>query len=109
MTRTPQDHLRDALEHLEILARHMTAGDLDEQTVTDAVCLRLAAAIESISKVPTDVREPVLGDRWRAIWATRNRIAHMYVLVDRRIIEETINHDVPAFRDAIITMLESLE
>ncbi|MBA3309853.1 MAG: DUF86 domain-containing protein [Nocardioidaceae bacterium] len=109
MSRTPQDHLHDALDHLEILARHMAAGDLDDQTVSDAVCLRLGAAIESVSKVPADVREPVLGDRWRAIWATRNRIAHLYVLVDRQIIEQTVDQDVPAFRDAIITMLESLD
>lgn len=48
MSRTPQDHLHDALDHLDILARHVSAGGLDNQTVTDAVSLRLAGAINSM-------------------------------------------------------------
>lgn len=51
----------------------------------------------------------MLGDQWKAIWATRNRIAHMYVLVDRQLIKQTVDHDLPSFHGAIVTMLKHVE
>lgn len=56
MKRVDQDALLDALSHLEALRGHMARSDLDDQTVADAVCLRLAAAIEAVSTIDVNVR-----------------------------------------------------
>ena len=47
MSRTDLEIAQDALDHLSVLRSHLTRGDLSDQTVADAVSLRLAAAIEA--------------------------------------------------------------
>lgn len=59
MSRTNAEHLANAKEHLRRLRGHLDRGDLDDDTVFDAVCMRLSAAIESVGAVdevvtPTD-------------------------------------------------------
>lgn len=44
MTRSDDELLAQALAHLEVLRSHLAAGDLADQTIADAVSLRLAAA-----------------------------------------------------------------
>jgi uncharacterized protein with HEPN domain len=94
-----------AREHLEILRSHLTRGDLDDAVVFDAVCLRLAAAIECVGAVDAAVRDDVFGTSWPAIASVRNRIAHSYVRVDREIIEATVISDLPGF-EAQLDLLE---
>ena len=97
MRRSDRELLADALGHLEVLRSHQTRHDLDDQTVADAVCLRLAAAIEAVANITADVRADAFGEEWPLIWATHNRIAHGYMLIDRSMIEATINKDLPGF------------
>ncbi len=54
MSRTDEELIRDALDHIEALKRHLTRGDLDDETVADAVSLRLAAAIEAVAEASPD-------------------------------------------------------
>jgi hypothetical protein len=65
--------IAEAREHLEILRSHLTRGDLDDAVVFDAVCLRLAAAIECVGAVDAAVRDDVFGTSWPVIASVRNR------------------------------------
>jgi len=56
VSRSDRELLTDALSHLEVLRDHQARRDLDDQTVADAVCLRLAAAIEAVANITVDVR-----------------------------------------------------
>lgn len=95
MTRTDRELIEDALDHIELLHRHMRRGDLADNTVADAVSLRLAAAIEALSRCSTEMRTRLFGDEWSLMWATRNRIAHGYAFVSIDVITSTVNDDVP--------------
>ena len=101
MSRSDTERLRDARFHLEILDSHMHKAWLDDQTVADAVCLRLASAIECVAAISPELRAQAFGDDWPLIWATRNRIAHGYATIDLSIIKATVRDDLPAFRSSI--------
>lgn len=101
MSRTDAELMSDALEHLRVLHLHLERSAINDQTVADAVSLRLAAAIESMSVASPELRDRLFGDRWQIMWATRNRIAHGYAYVDLTIIRATVEHDLPAFEAAL--------
>jgi len=61
VTRSDRELLADALNHLEVLRSHQARRDLDDQTVADAVCLRLAAAIEAVANMTPGVRADAFG------------------------------------------------
>ena len=97
MSRSDDELVSDALDHIEVLKRHLQRGDLGDETVADAVSLRLAAAIEAVSETSVEFCERTFGDEWKIIWATRNRIAHGYAYVDMSIIRDTVEQDLPDF------------
>jgi len=106
MSRSDRELLEDAAAHLLILRGHLDARGLDDQTVADAVSLRLAAAIESLAQCSDDVRNRLFGDDWPLMWATRNRIAHGYAFIDFSIIEATVEEDLPEIERAINAELD---
>ncbi|QPZ38712.1 HepT-like ribonuclease domain-containing protein [Paramicrobacterium chengjingii] len=97
MTRNDHELVCDALDHLAVLHQHLERSDLDDQTVADAVSLRLASAIEAISETSERFRDRTFGDDWKIIWATRNRISHGYAYIDMGLIRATVIHDLPDF------------
>jgi uncharacterized protein with HEPN domain len=101
VTRNNDELIGDALNHIAALRRHLERGDLADETVADAVSLRLAAAIEALSDLEPEVREHLFGEEWKVIWATRNRIAHGYAFVDLSVIQDTVENDLPAVHDRL--------
>ena len=106
MTRSDGELIRDALDHFRVLHLHMNRADLADQTVADAVSLRLGSAIESLSACSPGVRDRVFGGEWAVAWATRNRIAHGYAYVDLDIIRATVEHDLPRIEAALRAEVE---
>ncbi len=49
MTRTPEDALRDARTHFALMPQH-AQGDLADQLVIDAICMRLSAGVEALAR-----------------------------------------------------------
>lgn len=62
MTRTHRERLEIASYHLDVLASHLERKDFDDTLVLDAVCQRLGAAIEELSKLGPDVLTTEFGD-----------------------------------------------
>jgi len=95
VSRSDGQLITDALVHLSVLRTHLTRGDLADQTIADAVSLRLAATIEALANCSDALRRRAFGDDWALMWATRNRIAHGYAVVDMSILSATVEHDLP--------------
>lgn len=93
MTRTPEQALREARTHFELMLQH-SQGDLADQLVIDAVCLRLAAGVEALSGLDAATRDRLFGEAWPLMWGMRNRIAHGYLLVNAGILRRTLEHDI---------------
>lgn len=107
MTRTDNERVRDALEHLRVLHEHVARADLEDQTIADAVSLRLASAIDAVAACSPEVRERVFGEDWSIAWATRNRIPHGYAHIDLAIIRGTVEQDLPRIEAALRVVLSS--
>ena len=101
MRRSDEELVAEALMHLSVLRKHLLRGDLDDQTVADAVILRLAAAIEALANGTDELRTRAFGDDWPLIWATRNRIAHGYAYIDMSIVTVTVQQDLPWLEDRL--------
>lgn len=94
MTRTPGEALREARTHFALMSQH-AQGDLADQLVIDAVCMRLSAGVEALARLDTANRDRLFADAWPLMWGMRNRIAHGYLLVDTDIVRRTVQHDLP--------------
>lgn len=108
MTKDDAGHAAAALEHIAVLRTHAAATEADERLRFDAICMRLAAAIEDASRIGEEVRVRAFKGRWPAIWSTRNRITHGYALVSREVIEATVEHDLDEFEAALRSLASSL-
>jgi len=67
VTRSQTELIHEALEHLAALRRHLERGDLADETVIDAVGMRIAAMIETLSHADEPFRARVFGAQWRAM------------------------------------------
>ena len=99
MTRTPEESLREARTHFALMPA--AQGDLADQLVIDAVCMRLSAGVEALARLDTPTRDRLFGDAWPLMWGMRNRIAHGYLLVDTDIVRRTVQHDIPPIMASI--------
>ena len=77
MSERQDDVVRLALNHLTVLQSHLASGSLHNPVVLDAVCLRLASAIDVLNRLDSEQKATLFGDSWRAMLATRNIIAHV--------------------------------
>jgi uncharacterized protein with HEPN domain len=100
VTRRPEELLRDAMAHFELMQDY-AQRDLSEQLVVDAVCLRLSAGIEALAGLDASRREDLFGHAWPLMWGMRNRIAHGYLLVDADIARRTLEVDIPPIIESI--------
>jgi len=109
VSRTDAELLREAKDHLGRLRAHLDRGGIDDDTVFDAVCMRLSAAIECVNSIDPGVRAAGWGVEWSAIWSVRNRIAHGYFWIDRTIIDATVAIDLPEFETIVDALLADLD
>ncbi len=105
MSRTDEELVRDALDHIEILNHHLTQGTMEEPIISDAVCLRLSASIESISQTSAEFRDRYFVEQWHLMKATRNLISHGYSFVDNEVIRDTVVKDLPGVEAKLRTAL----
>lgn len=108
MSRSEQETLADALLHLTRLDHYATL-DLDQDVVVDAIAMRLAAMIDSLSALPPDVLANLFGGTWPAMRGMRNRIAHGYHTVNPDVLRITVSAELPHIRKTIEHRLHSHE
>ena len=108
MSRTDDELVRDALDHLEVLRQHLSKGSFDDPVIFDAVNMRLSAAVETISQTSNWLRETYFGESWRFMKSMRNRISHGYSLLDLELVQGTIDGEVPYFEAQLRQALEDI-
>lgn len=101
MSRSSQEVLQEAHIHFELVLNHARRGDVLDQLVVDAICMRLSAGVEVLGRLDPKVRDELFGDGWPLMWGMRNRIAHGYLLVDPTIIRRTLETDIPVILSQI--------
>jgi uncharacterized protein with HEPN domain len=94
VSRTDREHLTDALLHFDKAAAYARGSEFDDKTI-DAVCMRIAAAVDSLAKVTPSLRDDLFGDAWPVMRGMRNRIAHTYAMVESSVVAATVASDVP--------------
>lgn len=105
MTDKEQRNVESALHHLDVLKSYLEQGTMDDPVLFDAVCLRLGASIEVAAKLSEEARARAFGTTWKAIWSTRNRIAHAYEYIDPELIRSTVEGDLAAYEVALRGLL----
>lgn len=104
MSRSNAERVEISIKHINIAQSHLERGPLEDQMVFDAVCQRLASAIEEISPLDGDVLDAVFGDSWHLIRAMRNAIVHNYEFVSPDAIQRTFDQEIPRFLGSLETI-----
>lgn len=106
MSRSDEELVRDALEHIAVLQSHLERGTMDDLVIADAVNMRLSAAIESLSQASPELRDTYFAEDWKLMWVTRNRISHGYSFVDQSLIQLTVVNRLPGLERRLHCALE---
>ncbi|WNM26406.1 DUF86 domain-containing protein [Demequina capsici] len=104
MSREPHERLADALLHFDRATAYGANGVATELEI-DAICMRLASGLESLSRLPEEIRTELFGSTWAAMWGMRNRIAHTYAQVEAPVVIATLEEDRPHIRTLIVDYL----
>jgi uncharacterized protein with HEPN domain len=106
VSRNPVDNLGLTLDHLAVLEQYLDGSDLSASMTFDAVCMRLSAAIEALSRVPAEWLVAEFGAEWPRIRATRNAIAHVYDEVDETQIHRVVSFALPRFTAGVRNLVD---
>lgn len=109
MSRTTEELLAEAVSHLDAMHRHLQRGSIDDETIADAVSLRLAAMIEALHRGAPELTTVLFGDDWSVIWGMRNRIAHGYAWIDIETVRVTVDEDLPTVEAVLRARLAQAE
>lgn len=109
MSRATNELLAEALAHLDAMHRHLARRSIDDETVADAVSLRLAATIDVLHRGAPELTTELFEEEWPVIWGMRNRISHGYAWIDYDTVQATLEEDVPALEAKLRALFEQLQ
>lgn len=86
----------------------MTRADFEcNETVVQAVLYNLIVIGEAAINIPSDVKERLPELPWRLMGDMRNLIAHQYFQIDREIVWDTIQNNLPQLIEPLQKLLDS--
>ena len=100
------DHARETVS----LAQGKSRGDLDEDRLLNLALVRLLEIIgEAANRVPNEeqLKHPQIP--WSQIVSLRNRLIHSYDAVDKDMLWQIIEHDVPRLIATLAVILAEEE
>ncbi len=104
-----QDILR-AINSIQQCTTGMTRADFESnETVAQAVLYNLIVIGEAAVNIPTDIQEQLPELPWRLMSNMRNLIAHEYFRVDREIVWDTVQNNLPQLIEPLQKLLDSEE
>jgi uncharacterized protein with HEPN domain len=109
--RSDRDRLLDMLEMCDLLIEHASdAETLATDPVVQAAAQRWIEVLgEAATHLSDDLRSAHPEIPWREIVGSRVILAHAYFHVDQNIIGDVVKRDVPAIRDDLKTIVDSLD
>ena len=85
----------------------MTREDFEaDETVIQAVLYNLIVIGEAATNIPTATQERHPEIPWRLMSNMRNLIAHEYFRVDREIVWDTVQNNLPRLIEPLQTLLD---
>ena len=75
--------------------------------VVQAVLYNLIVIGEAAANIPTDIQERLPELPWRLMSDMRNIIAHEYFQVDREIVWDTVQNNLPRLIEPLQKLLDS--
>jgi uncharacterized protein with HEPN domain len=110
--RNPAERLRDILEAIAAIERHLngdkTAFEHDE--LRHAWFLRHLQIIgEAARALPAEVRNLAPEIPWPKIIGMRNVLVHGYFDIDTEIVWQAVTADLPVLKPAVVSLLERVE
>jgi uncharacterized protein with HEPN domain len=96
------EDILDAIDEVETFVSGMELETFraDFKTVR-AVELNLIIIGEAASRIPDDIQTAYPDIPWSFMKAMRNRLVHAYFNVDRRILWDTVQDDLPPLKAAL--------
>lgn len=86
----------------------MTQADFESNEMAfQAVLYNLIVIGEAAINIPSDIQERLPEIPWRLMSAMRNLIAHEYFQVDREIVWDTIQNNLPQLIEPLQKLLDS--
>ncbi len=76
-----------------------------DQMFQDACCMCVVQIGELAARLSDQIKGEAASIPWRVIKDTRNFYVHSYGEIDVLSVWETLNHDIPALRDACASIL----
>ena len=112
-SRAYADYLRDILDAISKIQQFVTGVNEDSFVQDDekayAVVLALEMIGEAAKQIPASERKRYPQIPWREIIGMRDKIAHQYFGVNRRLVWQTVQNDLPLLQSAISQMLSDHE
>jgi uncharacterized protein with HEPN domain len=104
--------VKDILDSIEKIGKFTTAMEYDqflEDTKTqDAVIRNLEVIGEATKNIPEVIRDKFGDVPWKSITGMRDKLIHEYWGVSFSIVWETIENDLPFFKEKIKQLYEIL-
>ncbi len=104
------DYLQDILDSIIKIERFVATKSRsqfsrDEKTVF-AVVRALEIIGEAAGKIPVFVRKQAVDVPWREMAAMRNKLIHEYFGIDKEVVWETVENDLPAIKPQIKRLID---
>ncbi len=110
--RNPRERLLDILEAISNIERYALRGweafDRDE-LIQNWIIRHLQIIGEAARSLPQDVRDRATGIAWYKIVGMRHILVHNYFGIDKDVVWDVVEHDLPQIKQEIKILLEKLE
>ncbi len=110
MNKDPKFSLKDiltALESLEQFIGHMSFEEFKKDDKTSSAVIRKFEIIgEATKKLPDSIRNRHPDIPWKEMAAMRDRLIHLYMEVDLKIVWDTIKNRLPELKNRIQSVLK---
>jgi uncharacterized protein with HEPN domain len=110
--RDPRERLRDILEAIDRIERYAARGrdafDNDE-LIQSWIVRHLQIIGEAVRTLPQDVRERAPHIPWSKIIGMRHILVHDYFDIDRKVVWEAVDRDLPDLKASMRALLDEME
>lgn len=99
-------HILDAIEKIE---RYLAGESLEilfqDEMLLDAVVRELEIIGEAAKNVSKEYRQKNPSMPWQSMTGMRNRLIHEYFGVDRKVVWDTCQTDIPELKKLVLNIL----
>ena len=102
-------HILDSCQAIESYTFAIGESDFfSNQMRQDAVLRQIGIVGEAVKKISVETRNAYPEIRWRDVAGMRDKIIHDYFEVDLKIVWLTATQDIPAIKERLAKVLESV-